>query len=264
MGQALIEARGISKRFYQARLNRSTTVLEKIFLSIRPREFVSIVGTSGCGKTTLLHIFAGLIEPTEGRILVNGKPGTNGRDSAIVFQNPALLPWRTVNKNISYGLECMKSDSREARIKAESLLSLVGLDGFGLHYPYELSRGMQQRVSLARALAVDPEILLMDEPFASLDAQTREEMQTELLTIWEKTRKTVIFVTHLVSEAVFLSDRIVVLSGRPASVNSIIDVQLSRPRDGSVRYSECFQKCEQQIRAALSNERAATTTWGEP
>jgi len=253
MEQARIEASGIGKKFFQARLNRSVTVLEKISLSVRPHEFVSIVGRSGCGKTTLLHIFAGLIEPSEGCVLVNGRAMIAGRESAIVFQNPALLPWRTVIKNISYGLECLKEDPRRARAKAEHLLDFVGLSGFALHYPYELSRGMQQRVSLARALAVDPEILLMDEPFASLDAQTREAMQTELMAIWEKTRKTVLFVTHQVSEAVFLSDRVVVLSGTPARVHSVIDVPLPRPRDDFVRYCEAFQKCEQRIRAVLSN-----------
>jgi NitT/TauT family transport system ATP-binding protein len=253
MEQARIEANGIGKKFFQARLNRSATVLENISLSVQPHEFVSIVGRSGCGKTTLLHIFAGLIEPSAGSVLVNGRAMRAGRESAIVFQNPALLPWRTVIKNISYGLECLKEDPRRARAKAEHLLNFVGLDGFGLHYPYELSRGMQQRVSLARALAVDPEILLMDEPFASLDAQTREDMQTELMAIWEKTRKTVIFVTHQVSEAVFLSDRVVVLSGMPARVGAFVDVPLPRPRDNSVRYSEPFRRCEQQIRTLLGN-----------
>ena len=258
--QALIEANGVSKKFYQSRLNRSIMVLDNISLSVRPSEFVSVVGTSGCGKTTLLHILAGLIEPSEGCVLVNGKPMVSGRESAMVFQNPALLPWRTVTKNISYGLECLKTDRSQARSRAESLLDFVGLSGFGLHYPYELSRGMQQRVSLARALAVDPEILLMDEPFASLDAQTREEMQRELLTIWEKTRKTVIFVTHQVSEAVFLSDRVVVLSGRPARVHAVIDIRLPRPRDISTRYSEVFQGCERQIRGFLGNEQGTAAS----
>lgn len=258
MRQPLIEACGVSKKFYQVRLNRSIMVLDRVFLSVQPGEFVSIVGPSGCGKTTLLHLFAGLTQPSEGRVLFNGKPVVSGPQSAIVFQNPALLPWRTVKRNISYGLECLRVDARQAALKADSLLDFVGLSGFGLHYPYELSRGMQQRVSLARALAVDPEILLMDEPFASLDALTREAMQKELLTIWEKTHKTVVFVTHQVSEAVFLSDRVVVLAGSPARVHSTVDIHLSRPREPSVRYSDVFQRYERQVRALLGNEHGNT------
>lgn len=252
--QAMIEARGISKTFLQARFKRSVAVLENIFLSVRQREFLSIVGPSGCGKTTLLHILAGLLSPSDGCVLINGKPVVPGRDSAIVFQNPALLPWRAVTNNISYGLECLKADSRQARSKAESLLELVGLVGFGHHYPHELSRGMQQRVSLARALAVDPEFLLMDEPFASLDPQTRDAMQRELLTIWERSQNTIIFVTHQVSEAVFLSDRVVVLSGSPGRVRSIVDVHLPRPRNPSVKYSEAFKEYEHHVQAFLGGD----------
>jgi NitT/TauT family transport system ATP-binding protein len=253
MTQARVEAIQIGKSFYQLRLKRTVTVLKEISLSVLPGEFISIVGMSGVGKTTLLHILAGIAEPTEGQILLNGREMAAGRERAIVFQNPALLPWRTVIKNVSYGLECLKEDPHLTKSKAEQMLNLVNLGGFGLHYPHELSRGMQQRVSLARALAVDPDILLMDEPLASLDAPTREVMQRELILIWEKTKKTFIFVTHQVSEAVFLSDRVVVLAGVPARVHAVINVPLGRPRENGVRYSKPFKECEQQIRTLLGN-----------
>ena len=251
---AALVLKGISKWFYQPRLNRSTPVLATIDLTVRAREFISIVGPSGCDKTTLLHIVAGLLQPSGGQVLLNGKPVAGpGRDRAVVFQNAALLPWRTLVRNISYGLECLKVEHREALSRAESWLDFVGLNGFGLHYPHELSGGMQQRANLARELAVDPEVLLMDEPFASLDAQTREVMQGELLSIWERTRKTVVFVTHQISEAIYLADRVVVLSSRPARVQQVIEVDLPRPRDDSFRESTWFRECEGLIRDLLRN-----------
>src|SRR5204862_2440745 len=219
-------------------------------------DFVSIVGPSGCGKTTLLHILGGLLRSTRGQVLVDGKVVTGpGRERALVFQDPALLPWRTVLGNIAYGLECLRTDRRAARAQALAWLELVGLGGFGLHYPNELSGGMQQRVNLARALAVDPEILLMDEPFAALDAQTRQVMQTELLSIWERTQTTVVFVTHQIEEAIYLADRLVVLSGRPCRPRETIEVGLPRPRDDTTRQTRWFRECAGRVRALLRGAR---------
>jgi NitT/TauT family transport system ATP-binding protein len=256
MCAARLEAIGITKRFYQERLGRYTTVLEELNLAVGTGEFVSIVGTSGCGKTTLLHILDGLVPPTRGQILVEGAPVRGpGQDRAMVFQEDALLPWRTVLRNVTYGLECLGTDRREARRAAERCLELVGLGGFELHYPHELSGGMRQRVNLARALAVDPGILLMDEPFASLDAQTRETMQAELLAIWERTRKTVVFVTHQIGEAIYLSDRVLVLMGRPGRMQHVVNVDLPRPRDDGHRQSQCFRDLEGHLRSLLRSDR---------
>jgi NitT/TauT family transport system ATP-binding protein len=261
MGAASLEACGISMAFYQARLDRRTPVLEAVNLIAGGGEFVSIVGPSGCGKTTLLQILDGLLLPTRGHVLVDGRPVDGpGRDRAVVFQDPALLPWRTVLRNVTYGLECLKVDAREARRAAEWWLDFVGLSGFGLHYPYELSGGMQQRVNLARALAVDPSILLMDEPFAALDAQTRESMQAELLAIWERSPKTVVFVTHDIGEAIFLADRVVVLSSRPGRVRAAIPVPLPRPREDSLRQGAWFRDCVGHIKALLGAPTAARRT----
>ncbi len=255
MDGATLKVERLSKWFHQARLDRDTAVLDSIDLAVRAGEFVCLVGPNGCGKTTLLHILAGLLQPSCGQVLVNSTAvASPGNDRAIVFQNAALLPWRTVVKNISYGLECLKLDRHEALLRAEAWMDFVGLNGFGLHYPHELSGGMQQKVNLARALAVDPDILLMDEPFSSVDAQTREFMQGELLSIWERTRKTVLFVTHQISEAVYLADRVVVLSARPARVREVIEVQLPRPRDDSCRQSTRFRECEGLIRKLLKTE----------
>jgi NitT/TauT family transport system ATP-binding protein len=255
---AKLEAIGVTKGFYQARLDRQTPVLDGIDLAAATGEFVSLVGPSGCGKTTLLHILDGLVAPTRGQVLVDGAPVSGpGRDRAIVFQDAALLPWRTVLRNIGYGLECLKADRREAAAAARAWLDLVGLRGFELHYPHELSGGMQQRVNLARALAVDPQILLMDEPFAALDAQTREAMQGELLAVWEQARKTVVFVTHQISEAIYLADRVVVMSARPARVREVIAVDLPRPRDDAARRSSWFRDCEAHVRALLKQDAAA-------
>jgi NitT/TauT family transport system ATP-binding protein len=175
----------------------------------------------------------------------------------VVFQDPALLPWRSTLANVAYGLECLKVPRSEALAIARTWLGAVGLSGFEHQFPHELSGGMQQRANLARALAVDPAILLMDEPFASLDAQTRETMQTELLQLRDRTRKTVIFVTHLISEAIYLADRIVVLTSRPARIHETISVELPRPRDHSVRRTPWFRECEDHIRALLASGRLA-------
>lgn len=223
--------RGISKTF--ARPNRPPIeALRDINLSIRQGEFVSIVGASGSGKSTLLRIINGLTDTTEGQIQVLGKTVTRpGKDRAMVFQQDSLLPWKTVIDNVAYGLALGGMSRAEREDIAHHFIRVSGLKGFERHYPHQLSGGMRQRVNVARALAVSPDILLLDEPFAALDAQTREVMQTELLRIWEEERKTVVLITHQIDEAVFLSDRVVVFSARPGQIRQEIPIDLPRPRD---------------------------------
>lgn len=206
--------------------------LSHLDLEVSEGEFVSILGPSGCGKTTLLRIIAGLDHASGGTILLNGNPisGPCPR-MAMIFQEYSLYPWKTVIDNIAFGLEVKGVETQARREKARELLELVGLQDFSGNFPYELSGGMRQRVAVARALAIDPQILLMDEPFGALDAQTRNMLQKELLEIWEKTKKTVVFVTHSVDEAVFLSDRIIVLTARPGTIKEVINIDLTRPRD---------------------------------
>ncbi|MDN7024218.1 ABC transporter ATP-binding protein [Methanoculleus sp. FWC-SCC1] len=228
MGRVIINS--LSKSF--AKENESITALRDINLEIRDDEFVCFVGPSGCGKTTLLRIIAGLETATAGSVTLDGEAIT-GPDPkrGMVFQEYSLFPWRTVTENIAFGLEMKGAPKSERSRTAREYLDLVGLAQFADHYPYELSGGMRQRVAIARALANDPDVLLMDEPFGALDAQTRNRMQKELLSIWEKTRKTIVFVTHSVDEAVYLADRIVVLSGRPGTVREVLDLPWARPRD---------------------------------
>jgi NitT/TauT family transport system ATP-binding protein len=220
----------ISKVFEQR--NELSTALSDVNMEVEEKEFLCILGPSGCGKTTLLRIIAGLETTTSGRVIIGGEEVT-GPDPkmAMIFQDYSLFPWRTVIENIAFGLE-MRDVGKEEREKvASDYLDLVGLIEFGKNFPYELSGGMRQRVAVARALAIDPSVLLMDEPFGALDAQTRNMLQKEILEIWEKTKKTVLFVTHSVDEAVFLADRIVVLTSRPGKVKEVISINLPRPRD---------------------------------
>lgn len=216
--------------------------VDKVKLDIREGEFVTIVGLSGCGKSTFLNSIAGLVKHQQGEIRVNGKlvkgPGT---DRAMVFQKASLLPWRKVGRNITYGLELSGMRHEEARQRASHYVNLIRLNGFEDHFPHQLSGGMQQRVNLARALACDPEVLLLDEPFAALDAITRELMQQELLELCEKVGKTVLMVTHQIDEAVLLSDRVIVFSARPAHVLADISIPLPRPRQSHVRDSDEFR-----------------------
>ncbi|NLT38224.1 MAG: ABC transporter ATP-binding protein [Methanomassiliicoccus sp.] len=201
-------------------------------LDVKEGEFICLLGPSGCGKTTVLRIIAGLQSPTSGELTLRGNPITGpGSDRGMVFQEFGLLPWRSVKKNVEFGLEVQKMDDAKKNEISKRFIDLVGLTGFENSHPNQLSGGMKQRVGIARALASNPEILLMDEPFGALDAQTRNLMQKELLRIWEETKKTVIFVTHSVDEAVYLSDRIVVMTGRPGKVKEIYKVSLPRPRD---------------------------------
>jgi NitT/TauT family transport system ATP-binding protein len=229
----LVKIHGVSKSFHKIVKENTTEIkaLSDVSLSIRENEFVSIIGPSGCGKTTLLKMIDGLIPYDSGTIVIDGTAVTGpGPDRAVVFQSFALLPWRTVLANVEFSLE-LRQLSREDRTKtARDYLKRVGLADFESHYPHELSGGMQQRAGLARALAVNPAILLMDEPFGAVDAQTRQLLQEELLELWQRERKTVIFVTHSMDEAVYLSDRVVVMSPRPGKVAEILDVPLPRPR----------------------------------
>ena len=206
--------------------------LSDISLDIKPKEFICLLGPSGCGKTTLLRIIGGLDQATSGCIAINSHKVT-GPDNmmAMIFQEYSLFPWRTIRDNIAFGLEIRDVPKTERAEAVDTYLSLVGLAEFADSYPYELSGGMRQRVAVARALAINPGILLMDEPFGALDAQTRNKMQRELLDIWEKTKKTIIFVTHSVDEAVFLADRVVVLTPRPGRIREVIPIDLPRPRD---------------------------------
>jgi len=245
---AKLEAHDVTLDYAQPRTGSRLRALDRVNLAIDDGEFVSIVGPSGCGKTTFLSVVDGLIPATEGRILVDGIAVTRpGPDRAVVFQDASLLPWRTVLRNVLYGLECIGVPRREARERAEHFVALVGLGGFEHSYPHELSGGMQQRVNLARALVMDPKILLMDEPFASLDAQTREAMQEELLRIWQAAGKTVLFVTHQIDEAIFLSDRVIVFSARPGRVKASVAVEIERPRALRLKREPRFHALEDRI-----------------
>jgi len=207
------------------------TALEGVNLEVKPAEFLCIIGPSGCGKTTLLRMVAGLDRPTSGKIILDGKEvKCASPDRGMVFQEFSLFPWRTVLKNVEFGLEIEGMKEEERREIAEKYIALVGLEGFENHYPYELSGGMKQRVAIARALATEPSILLMDEPFGSVDAQTRNILQEELLEIWARTKKTILFVTHSVDEAVYLADRVAVMSARPACLVKCLAVDIPRPR----------------------------------
>lgn len=217
--------------------------LQQVSLDIAKGEFVSLLGPSGCGKTTLLRLMADLLQPTGGELRVAGKSARDARLArkyGIVFQNPVLYDWRKVKDNITLPLEMTKMKKKDREEKAQGLLELVGLAGFGDKYPWQLSGGMQQRVAIARALSVEPEILLMDEPFSALDEFSRERMNEELLSIWSKVKNTVVFVTHSIPEAVFLSDRVCVLSPHPGRLSAVVDIPLARPREKEIRNSPEF------------------------
>ena len=229
-----IKIENLSMKYPNKNGGEPVTALKNVNLDIKQGEFISLLGPSGCGKTTLLRIIADLLQPTEGKITVRGETPRDIRlkkKYGVVFQNPVLYDWRTIRRNICMPMELMEMKKAERTKQVTKMLDLVGLQDFGKRYPYELSGGMQQRVGIARALAIDPEIRLMDEPFSALDEFTREKLHVDLLEIWRKTNKTVIFVTHNISEAVFLSDRVVVLSPHPGRVSTVIDINLPRPRD---------------------------------
>jgi NitT/TauT family transport system ATP-binding protein len=228
--------------------------LKDISLEIQQGEFVSLIGPSGCGKSTLLRIIGDLIVPSSGRVYVNGKTAHQARldrDYGIVFQAPVLFDWRTVGKNVELPLEVMQVPAGERAERSRQMLELVELGGFQKHYPYQLSGGMQQRVSIARALSFNPQLLLMDEPFGALDEITRERMNAELLNIWQRTGTTVVFVTHSIPEAVFLSTRVVVMSARPGRITRIIPVDLPQPRGFETRERPRYFELITQVREAL-------------
>jgi NitT/TauT family transport system ATP-binding protein len=231
-----------------------TVALEGIDLEVAPRELVSLIGPSGCGKSTLLRIVADLIHPTSGEVVVNGKPPAQARrdrDYGIVFQDAVLYDWRTVQKNIALPLELAGWDRAKRAARVREMLELVELGDFGDHRPWQLSGGMQQRVSIARALSFSPPLLLMDEPFGALDEMTRERMNSELLRIWDDTGCTVIFVTHSIAEAVFLSTRVVVMSPRPGRITGIVPIDLPQPRTSRTREEPRFAELVREVRRLL-------------
>ncbi len=246
---------GLTKEFCREE-KEPVVALDDISFEVEDGEFVCILGTSGCGKTTLLRIIAGLEKPTSGEVLVGGVPVEGpSPERGMVFQEYSLFPWRNVLENIAFGLE-MKNIPKEERLKlARTYVKRVNLEGFETAYPHELSGGMRQRVAIARALANDPQVLLMDEPLGALDAQTRNQMQQELLEIWEREKKTVIFVTHSVDEAVYLADRMVVLSPRPGRVDDIVSVDIPRPRD---RTTVAFGELRKKILNRLEDLRVTS------
>jgi NitT/TauT family transport system ATP-binding protein len=248
----VVRLQGVGKTFGTS--GTATVALSDITLDIGRGEFVSLIGPSGCGKSTLLRTIADLTPPTAGTVLVNGKPATRARldrDYGMVFQAPVLFDWRTVEENVQLPLELFGQDKASRSQRARQMLDLVGLSDFGRHHPYQLSGGMQQRVAIARALAFSPGLLLMDEPFGALDEMTRERMNSELLAIWERTGITVVFVTHSIPEAVFLSSRVAVMSARPGRVTHLIDVDLDRPRDLVTRESSRYFGLVTAVREAL-------------
>ena len=227
-GEAQIVVEGVCHS-YRPPVGRAVLALEDVSLEVRPQEFVALLGPSGCGKSTLLYLLGGFLPTETGRIMVDGRPVAGpGPDRGIVFQHFALFPWKTVRKNVLYGLERQDLPSEEREKRARAFIDLVGLGGFEDSYPSQLSGGMKQRAAIARTLAFDPRILLMDEPFGALDAQTRGLMQAELLAIWNKTRKTVIFVTHDVQEAVYLAERVAVMSARPGRIKAVVDTRFDK------------------------------------
>jgi NitT/TauT family transport system ATP-binding protein len=231
--------------------------LDPIDLSVRNKEFVCVLGPSGCGKSTILGMIAGLVIPSSGTVTINGRTTDHARKAhqiGLVFQDAVLLPWRTVAENVSMPLEVLKVPRQEREATIRSVLSLVKLEGFEQRFPHELSGGMRQRLGIARALSFDPQVLLMDEPFGALDAITRDKMSIELLRIWEQRQKCVVFVTHSISEAVFLSDRIVVMTPRPGRIAAIIDNPLPRPRLLGVRDSAEFTALSRRLRDVLEEE----------
>ena len=251
---AYIQGRNVNLTFRPP--NRGPVrALQGFDIEVHEGEFLSIVGPSGCGKSTFLNVLLGLIKPDSGDLTLDGKrisgPGT---DRAMVFQEFGLLPWRTVQNNIELGLELKGVAVETRRSISGRLVAMVGLSGFEGHYPHELSGGMKQRVGLARALATDPDVLLMDEPFAALDAQTRDLMQVELLRIWQEARKTVLFVTHQIDEAIYLSDRVMVMTKRPGRAKKIFAIDLPRPRDYEMRVTPGFNDLKLEIWHALKDE----------
>jgi NitT/TauT family transport system ATP-binding protein len=256
-GNAKLEARDMGLAYFRPdRKDRQVTVaIKHLNMQVEHGEFVCIVGPSGCGKSTFLNAVTGLVPINAGQLLLDNEPIKKpGPDRAQVFQAPYLLPWRSVRGNVLYGIECQQVSKKERQERADYYINLVGLTDFAAHYPHELSGGMQQRVNLARALAINAQLLLLDEPFAALDAQTRELMQAELLRIWRTTRTTALFVTHQINEAVYLADRVLVFSGRPGHVREEITISLPRPRELRIKRTPEFVQYEDHIWQLIETE----------
>jgi len=248
--RALIHARGLSKIYVTG--SGEVTAVKGLDFEVYGGEFVSVVGQSGCGKSTLLKVLAGILPYTAGSVELNGKPLRGPtRDAAVVFQSPVLLPWRTVLDNVLLPIEFRRLPMPPYRQRALGLLEMAGISEFAQRYPFELSGGMQQRAAIVRALVQDPQLLLMDEPFGALDAMTREQMNLELIRIWSQSRKTVIFITHSIAEAIFLSDRVIAMTARPGSIADVITIDLPRPRDISVINTDRFGRYAAQLRSLL-------------
>jgi NitT/TauT family transport system ATP-binding protein len=255
---AKLAAKGVVIEYWLERSHSLFTAVQGVDLTVRPGEFLAIVGPSGCGKTTFLNAVDGLLPISSGSLTIDGRDISKpGPDRAMVFQQPGLLPWRTVLGNVMFGVEAQRSMGKEESIaRAKQQIELVGLSGFEDAYPLELSGGMQQRVNLARALLTDPEMLLLDEPFAALDAQMREMMQLELLKIWSQTKKTALFITHDIKEAIYLADRVIVFTRRPGRVKKTVEITLSRPRDLRVKRDPQFLTYEDEIWESIQEELA--------
>ena len=248
VGTAKLSVRNLDLAYTNSESGQSIQTIDSVSLDIREGEFVSIVGPSGCGKTSFLNIVAGLLGPSGGSIAIDGKPITGpGQDRTVVFQKPSLFPWKSVARNITYGLELKGIKRREALERAEPYIKMVGLEDFKDYLPHQLSGGMQQRANLARALVCEPQVLLLDEPFAALDAITRETMQNELLALWEQTKKTVLMVTHQIDEAVLLSDRVIIFTARPAAIAEEVRVPFERPRGPELRSDAEFDYISKKV-----------------
>lgn len=270
MGSAKIALREVAKSFPDRQHGGTFTALQDISLSVADGEFVTLVGPSGCGKSTLLDLVAGLSKPTSGEVTLGGEPVTGpGLDRGIVFQQYALFPWRTAQANVEFGLEVKGVGKRERARRAREVLALVGLDRFAGRYPHELSGGMKQRVAIARSLAYEPGVLLMDEPYAALDSQTREQLQIELRSIWRRTGTTILFITHGIEEAIFLGQRVVVMTSRPGRIKQIVDIDLpeageaddARSTPDFVRYRhQLWELLHDEVRRARDLELGDTRT----
>jgi NitT/TauT family transport system ATP-binding protein len=263
---ALLDIRSMTYQYWIENEQKSFVAFEEVNLQVQPGEFVCIVGPSGCGKTTLLNVVAGLLRYEQGEMRIGDRPINGpGVDRAMVFQQASLLPWRTVRGNVRYGMEMQRRFDESTMAKTtDYYIGLVGLRGFEDRYPSALSGGMQQRVNLARALATDPKLLLMDEPFAALDAQTREFMQAELLKIWAQTGKTVVFITHQIDEAVYLSDRVVVMGTRPGRIKRDFQVPFKRPRQLAIKHDPLFHRLSGDIWSLIEEEAARINVVSSP